>query len=71
MKKENYPVRFLFIGSTGFQGSEKNLYDENVTTEKEKKMIDLEVPADFDWKGSQNAKSEKLPINQLLLFLYF
>ena len=29
---------------------------ESKQPEKEKKMTDLEVPADFDWKGSQNAK---------------
>ena len=56
MKKKTILFASCLLGVFAFSSCEKNLYDESKQPEKEKKMTDLEVPADFDWKGSQNAK---------------
>lgn len=56
MKKKTILFASCLLGALAFSSCEKNLYDESKQPEKEKKMTDLEVPADFDWKGSQNAK---------------
>ena len=56
MKKKSILFASCLLGALAFNSCEKNLYDESKQPEKEKKMTDLEVPADFDWKGSQNAK---------------
>mgnify|MGYP000944642717 FL=1 len=56
MKKKTILFASCLFGVFAFSSCEKNLYDESKQPEKEKKMTDLEVPADFDWKGSQNAK---------------
>ncbi len=56
MKKKTILFASCLLGVLAFSSCEKNLYDESKQPEKEKKMTDLEVPADFDWKGSQNAK---------------
>lgn len=56
MKKKTILFASCLFGVFAFSSCEKNLYDESKQPEKEKRMTDLEVPADFDWKGSQNAK---------------
>ena len=56
MKKKTVLFASCLLGILAFSSCEKNLYDESKQPEKEKKMTDLEVPANFDWKGSQNAQ---------------
>ena len=56
MKKKTILFASCLLGALAFSSCEKNLYDESKQPEKEKRITDLNIPADFDWKGSQNAK---------------
>ena len=50
MKKKTILFASCLLGALAFSSCEKNLYDESKQPEKEKKMTDLEVPADSTGK---------------------
>lgn len=56
MKKKTILLASCLLGTFAFSSCEKNLYDESKQPVKEKKMTDLNIPADFDWNDSQNTK---------------
>ncbi len=56
MKKKTILFASCLLGTLAFSSCEKNLYDESKQPEKEKRITDLNIPADFDWADSQNAK---------------
>ena len=59
MKKKNILFATCLLGAFAFSSCEKNLYDESKQSEKEIKMTDLEIPANFPWKPPKtlNVKS--------------
>ena len=56
MKKKNILFATCLLGAFAFSSCEKNLYDESKQSEKEIKMTDLEIPANFPWETSKDAK---------------
>ena len=56
MKKKNILFETCLLGAFAFSSCEKNLYDESKQSEKEIKMTDLEIPANFPWETSKDAK---------------
>ena len=58
MKKKTALLASCLLGTFAFSSCEKNLYDESKQPEKEIQVKDLNIPANFSWKTSKDAKCQ-------------
>ena len=70
MKKNQFLLLSLFLGTVIFSSCEKNLYDEDKLPEKDHTVANLNIPSNFNWKMTKNAECTVTTTNNTPISVY-